>query len=131
MNNTKEAEEVSLHAAAVKNQLSLSLTVITKNAKAASITMNSETSETEMPETTATNSVATTMNPDTILSETKAEKKRVSFEKQKVKHIRKSISKYLKKYDGTLYVTETPTEQLDSVQGQNMIQKISIGLRRN
>ena len=129
MNNTKEAEEVSLHAAAVKNQLILSVTVITKNAKAVSITMNSETSETEMPETTATSSVAATMNSDEILSETKP--KKILVEKQKAKHIRKGINKYLKKYDGTLYVTETPIEQLDSVQGQNTIQKIIIGLRRN
>ncbi len=109
MKNTKEVEKVSLHAAAVKNQLILSFTVITKNAKATS----------------------TTMNSDVILSETKAEKKRVFFEKQKVKHIRKGINKYLKKYDGTLYVTETPTEQLDYKQEQNMAQKIIIGLRRN
>ena len=109
MKNTKEVEKVSLHAAAVKNQLILSFTVITKNAKATS----------------------TTMNSDVILSETKAEKKRVFFVKQKVKHIRKGINKYLKKYDGTLYVTETPTEQLDYKQGQNMAQKIIIGLRRN
>ncbi len=129
MNNTKEAEEVSLHVAAVKNQLILSVTVITKNAKAVSITMNSETSETEMPETTATSSVAATMNSDEILSETKP--KKILVEKQKAKHIRKGINKYLKKYDGTLYVTETPIEQLDSVQGQNTIQKIIIGLRRN
>lgn len=109
MKNTKEVEKVSLHAAAVKNQLILSFTVISKNAKATS----------------------TTMNSDVILSETKAEKKRVFFEKQKVKHIRKGINKYLKKYDGTLYVTETLTEQLDYKQGQNMAQKIIIGLRRN
>ena len=82
MNNTKEAEEVSLHAAAVKNQLVLSLTVIMKYEKTASKTMN-------------------------------------------------GINKYLRKYDGTLYVTETPIEQPDSKQGQAMAQKIIIGLRRN
>lgn len=82
MNNTKEAEEVSLHAAAVKNQLILSLTVIMKYEKTASKTMN-------------------------------------------------GINKYLRKYDGTLYVTETPIEQSDFIQGQAVAQKIIIGLRRN
>ena len=82
MNNTKEAEEVSLHAAAVKNQLVLSLTVIMKYEKTASKTMN-------------------------------------------------GINKYLRKYDGTLYVTETPIEQSDFIQGQAVAQKIIIGLRRN
>ena len=82
MNNTKEAGEVSLHAAAVKNQLILSLTVIT-------------------------------------------------VKKQEAKHIRKGINKYLRKYDGTLYVTERPIGQLDSIQGQAVAQKIIIGLRRN
>lgn len=82
MNNTKEAEEVSLHAAAVKNQLILTLTVIMKYEKTASKTMN-------------------------------------------------GINKYLRKYDGTLYVTETPIEQSDFIQGQAVAQKIIIGLRRN
>ena len=82
MNNTKEAEEVSLHAAAVKNQLILSLTVIMKYEKTASKTMN-------------------------------------------------GINKYLRKYDGTLYVTETPIEQSDFIQVQAVAQKIIIGLRRN
>lgn len=85
MKNAKKVEKVSLHAAAIKNQLIISMT-----------------ESATLPQ--LENSFG---NLDG---------------KARQKEIKKSLKRYLKKYDGIFYIIANPNEQN---------QKIIIGLRRN